>query len=399
MPRLSISRPLLFAGLLFSSLPLVWGCAPKEQSPGGKEDKSDKKDEGSKSGSADPGSSQPKPDNKGGKGSDNNDNDDDNGKDDNKDPGDEGKDSTKDEGAQPKFDIGALPDYEPNDIGCDVDFLFVVDNSNSMADSQKSLSDSVPKFIETITTEIKDLESYHIGVISTDESWFNGHADAKNCATLGGLTVQTQDFSKRPSLSVCIPYANKKNFMTNPDDLAEKFKCAAELGANGNGANERPMGALKASYSKELTKAGACNEGFFRKDAILVVVIITDEEDDHFNTKNDEGKTVQGGSKGNPEDWYKDLLALKDNKPEYLVVLSLVGTPEPNACEITHQPGSPEAGSGQGPKSAEIGARIIEFTKKFGKRGAVGDVCAENYDPFFDKAVSVLSLACDELPG
>lgn len=310
-----------------------------------------------------------------------------------------GDDSEQDPGSgddepdeEPKFDMGVEPDPENKPKRrCDMDFLFVIDNSGSMGDIQKAIATSVPDFVKTVKERIPDLEAYHVGVISTDEGFFNAGGDVNNCARLGGLTVHTLDLARRPANITCVPYANEKNFMSNDDNLDEKFKCAAELGANGSG-NERPMDALLASFSEDLTKKGSCNEDFFREDAILVVVIITDEEDDPRLAENGN----PGGSKGDPADWYKALTAFKKKGPEYLVVLSLVGTPEPNACEQTFQPGTSD--DGKWVKTAEIGERIIEFTEMFGKRGVVGDVCAENFDGFFQEAVNKIKLACDDIP-
>lgn len=302
-------------------------------------------------------------------------------------------------GPEPKFDLGVLPESSklPEDnLGCDIDFLFVVDNSGSMRDEQKNLARSVPKFIATMQSEIKNLESYHIGVISTDESFYNGPALGGPCKELGGLIVRTMPPGD-PSNPVqpggfrdCGPYAKGKNFMTNDDDLSEAFDCAAQIGTLGSG-NERPMDALFASADKKLTEAGKCNEGFLREKAILVVVLITDEEDD-LETKEDGGTN---GSVGGPKEWHKALLDLKGGRPEYLVVLSLIGLPEPNECSETHQTGQLPNLSFEG---AEISPRLKEFTSLFGKRGFVGDVCAPDYGDFFGKAVKVLDLACESAP-
>lgn len=294
----------------------------------------------------------------------------------------------------PMFDMSIPEPEKGKEIGCDIDFLFVVDNSRSMVDNQKSLASSVPDFIQTINKEIDNLQSYHIGVISTDESQYNKVGDVKHCSTLGGLIVRTADYTPgadQPFDRPCHPYASGKFFMTAKDNLDEKFTCAAKLGPMGSG-NERPMDALDAAMSKKLTAKDACNEGFFREDAILVVVLVTDEEDD---IETEDGFT--NGSAGEPKDWYKRLLKFKNNRPEYLVVLSLLGTPKPNLCDYTYEPGG-EPKDGEGIKSAEVSKRLMEFTKSFGKRGVVGDVCADNYDKFFERAVSVLDLACKEIP-
>lgn len=319
---------------------------------------------------------------------------------DEQDPGDE--DGSDVPGSSPKFDLGEIPEVSEKgnpDIGCDIDFLFVVDNSGSMRDEQANLARSVPKFIKTMTQEIENLESYHIGVTSTDEGFFNGPAAGGPCKQLGGLVIRTlavdlDDAGSGPGTGGskdCGPYANGKNFMTSKDKLGEAFTCAARIGTLGNG-DERPMDAMIAATGPQLAESGACNEGFLRKDAILVVVVITDEEDD--KTPNEDG--APQGSNGDPSSWHKTLLQLKDNRPEYLVVLSLIGLPEPNECSETHQTGKVPNLTFEG---AEISPRLKAFTELFGDRGFVGDVCAPDYDPFFQEAVKMLDLACEEAPG
>lgn len=316
-------------------------------------------------------------------------------------PKGEGKDSTdpgedSSQPGQPKFDM-SIP--EPNGNGedpvCDIDFLFVVDNSRSMVDNQKSLANSVPDFIKTIEKDITNLRTYHIGVISTDESKYNEMGDVKHCARLGGLIVRTADYTPGAGTDFdrrCLPYASKKHFMTREDDLNEKFTCAAKLGPMGNG-NERPMDALEAAISDDLTKKGSCNEDFFRENAILVVVIVSDEEDD---VEVEDGST--NGSKGDPKLWHDRLVKFKGGNEELVVVLSLIGNPKPNQCDWTYEPGG-EPKDGKGIKSAEVSKRLIDFTKRFGKRGSIGDICADSYKDFFTKAVETLTEACTEIPG
>lgn len=312
---------------------------------------------------------------------------------------------SKDEEPLPstKFDLGVLPEGEgkPNPdkkAVCDIDFLFVIDNSGSMRDEQINLANSVPKFIQTIQSEIKNLESFHVGVISTDRDMFGSQGGAnQKCAKLGGLKVErprNKDDKVEPGgkagMNVaCGPYANGLSFMTRKDDLEKTFDCAARLGTSGDG-DERPMDALFASMGSELTQKGACNEGFFRKDAILVVVLITDEEDDQRK-----GPMGDTGSKGDPVSWHDELMKFKGDRPEYVVVLSLIGHKEPNECATTIPTGEADK---MGVDGAEISPRLKAFTELFKKRGSVYDVCAKDYSQSFSKAVDILGSACEDLP-
>lgn len=281
-----------------------------------------------------------------------------------------------------KFDQGVFPSLEPGQgrENCDIDFLFVIDNSRSMADEQTNLANAVPDFVKIMKEEIEALERYHIGVVVADGNMNNDPA----CQELGALITRTwgPDSSDR----ACGPYADGFNFMTNADDLDDAFGCAAKTGTSGS-SNERPMDALLRALEPDMLKDGACNAKFLRDDALLVVTIITDEEDDRSGS----GANTQG-SDGDPASWKKRLLEFKGNQPKNLVVMGLIGTPA-SSCDPLLKPTEPVQ-----QKGAQISERLETFIKSFGDRGFVGDVCADNYGQFFRDAVRVVDFACQELP-
>lgn len=306
---------------------------------------------------------------------------------------DPGESDSADDGPEPKFDLGADPEPEKVDEACPIDFLFVIDNSQSMANEQSNLANSVPKFIETIKTKIEDLEEFHIGITSTDA--YSANADIPECRKkMGGFVTQVELATdpldqNGPPPKKCGPYASGKRFMNQADDLSKTFTCAAKLGTVGHGM-ERSMDAMRAAISKEMLAPGACNEGFLRDDALLVVVVITDEEDSikaHL-------PGIQSGSQGDPPDWYKALIDAKGGDERRVVVLGLLGTPAPNDCEVLSDPDEIFVKD----DGAQISPRLIEFVKSFKQRGVVGDVCAPDYGPFFQAAVDTIDVACEELP-
>jgi hypothetical protein len=281
-----------------------------------------------------------------------------------------------------KFDLPPQPDAPPppENTGCTkVDLLFIIDNSGSMADEQDNLSTSFAGFINGIQTQLVDADDYHVGVITTDA--YTGNA--AGCTAMGNLVTKTAGVDS--SNATCTPFVDGMRFMTQNDDLITKFSCAAKPGTEGNG-DEKPMDAVRAALSPAQNGVGACNEGFLRSDALLVLVFITDEEDDHENII-----FVTGGSQGEPIDWFNDIVAVKSGIEQNVVVLSLVGHPKPNFCP---------ADQWDGFDGAEIATRIIQFTNMF-TNGFVGDACAPDYGPIFTDAISVIDSACDnfEPPG
>lgn len=267
-----------------------------------------------------------------------------------------------------------------SDTGCTkVDLLFVIDNSGSMADGQQNLVSSFPALIDGMRTELADTMGYNVGIISSDT-----YLGDISCAPLQDGNLITRTAGVDSSNSVCGPFSSGLRYMTEADDLETQFACAAQIGTSGDG-NERPMSSLVAALSPALTAPGACNEGFLRDDALLVIVIITDEEDDHEV----DGcmQDPQPGSPGEPDGWFQGVIAAKGGDESKVVVLSLVGPDTEPMCPLLDK-------CNGGIDGAEVAHRVIEFTNMF-TYGTVGSIC-EPYGPIFVEAISTIKSACDE---
>jgi hypothetical protein len=191
---------------------------------------------------------------------------------------------------------------------------------------------------------------------------------------MGALVTRTG--GKDSGMEVCSPFAEGARYMTDADDLPAKFACAALIGTDGDN-DEAMMAGATAAISPALNADGACNAGFVRDDALLVLVLITDEDDP--GTCVNGGQSCQG-SPGDPQSWLEDLLAVKEH-PENIVVLSLTRGAPGNAC-------GPEQGT------ETDGARIMELVSMLGPTGRIGDICADSFGPFFDDAVDLVETAC-----
>jgi hypothetical protein len=287
--------------------------------------------------------------------------------------GDGDGDGTVDDGpgAIPtKWDLGTFPDVEIElEQGCSkVDFLFVVDNSGSMGDDQVNLVNNFPNFINGIQTTLENVDEYQVGVVTTDA--YAGNSNG--CNQLGALVTRTG--GSQSSNMTCGPYANGMNFMTEQDNLAMEFACAAQVGSDGNGI-EMGMNAMEIAVRGDLGGVGQCNEGYIREDALLVVVIITDEWDGP-------GDPDILGSSGNAGTWYDTIVTAKGGIPENIVVLSLIHFP---GCE---------------PTDGFYSGDIQPFTAMFGPNGFIGCI-AGDYGMIFNEAVGIIDTACDNFipPG
>jgi len=292
--------------------------------------------------------------------------------------GEAGEAGTADDGADdgPKFDVAMGGDGGSGDgveEVCDkVDLLFIIDNSFSMAQEQSKLIANFPVFASEIQSQLADVDSYHVAVVTTDDygDTPNINEDRPQCRVLGASVT-------RSDAGTCAPYAEGRPFMTNLDDLGTKFSCAADVGTDG-ASTERVGGAIVEAIRPGINDVGACNDGFLRDDALLVIVILTDEND-------------TSSQWGTPNDWADAVIAAKGDREENVVVLSLIwddSNGNPNGCTSNGLP--PLI-----PGDETYGASVVQFTSHF-TNGTVGSVCVADYGPFFSAAISVIGSACDD---
>lgn len=328
---------------------------------------------------------------------DNNDNDDDG-------PGESTGDGDDDGG--PLLDVLGTDDGDEHSeqVGCTkVDFLFVIDNSGSMTEEQMALVTSFPGFISTISDTLM-AQDYHLMVTDTDaasvgassSSIFNNQVMCEPhptccqgaCNGVGGIIIQPPPVqcNGEPCANFPLPTGcdaeigagkdkdqqdqpcgiegGNRYMLDSQPNLEQTFSCAALVGAGGDGL-ERPMDAVMAAIGSQ-SEAGGCNEGFLRDDAVLVVTVITDEDD-------------LNQSEGDPASWKQFLVDAKNGNEQAIVVLGLIA----------------DSGVNGGLCSNNDAPTLRSFVQSF-PHGQLGSVCASDYAPFFEQAVSVIDIACDE---
>ena len=279
------------------------------------------------------------------------------------------------------FGIGVLTMF----MGCNtfdpcskVDFLMVVDNSGSMIDYQERLSEQFSTMVAEIN-KMEDVEDYRIGVVTTDAYALNHDG----CQNMGDLVTRTPKEHTIPFLlklmeakeavargektdqevneeflRTCISDTSKPWLENGDPNIEEKFQCLIEVGALGD-STEKPLESLQNSMTS------SCNKGFYRDDAMLVTLIVTDEDD----------ATAYGPS------IYENVLANREDLPNQMVVLPIVD----NAPKLVafaemfanHYQGNIK--SSDYAKVLETGARKLEMAcDNYGNTCAVGECCMPN---------------------
>jgi len=270
-----------------------------------------------------------------------------------------------------------------------VDLLFVISRQNTMVTEQTQLLASFPGFIETIKQKLEGFD-VHILTANPDGKW-PGHAcDSAWWGCLMyypdcGPYALDYDCETYPSMKtpcdeqlgaglifnagayaaneVCDLHGGHRYIVGDEPDMAGAFECIAKVGVSGGTAL---MGdAMIAALSPKLNGAGGCNEGFLRDDALLVVVFITDFND-------------QGQSYAKTQ--YEAIIAAKGD-PDAVVMLAVVPQPLGDAEPV------PGCTYDDPPHSyADLFSRF-DYT-------FVGDTCAPTYAPFFEQAADKIGEAC-----
>lgn len=296
----------------------------------------------------------------------------------------------------PSFDLGAPPSADDGSpaSGCTkADFLFVIDNSRSMQGKQQALAETFKPFMQQIEANL-ETDDVHVMVVDTDAATL---CTPDNCADPGDSgpvlehclegTQTDGGYACNAVFDACdttmgagvvhpagnwasnmqCPVAGGKRYLDQTDDLEASFDCMARVGTAGH-KRERPMDAMLAA----LDPGNACNAGFLREDAILVITFISDDQcwEDH----------------GDPQSWKDGLAQLK--APEATVVVGFI--PDDGAC--MH-----DGDACDSPADVIDGQHWLEFVESLDDgHGLHGVVCdTAGFADLFGSAVAVIDSTCD----
>jgi hypothetical protein len=164
-----------------------------------------------------------------------------------------------------------------------LDILFVIDNSNSMAEEQVAVAREVTAFVDELKKGGGVPSDFNVGVVTT-AVYLNGRLGSQTFV----LNYPKQAGKLRPvpvdladgGLDLDPPDGERLLVGTDPEFLS-KFARVIRQGTTGSG-QETPFEAVRLALLGDLSKTpldGGGNQGFLRDDARLLVVVLTDEDD------------------------------------------------------------------------------------------------------------------------
>lgn len=162
----------------------------------------------------------------------------------------------------------------------DVDLLFVVDDSSSVADHQIALENGFPAFVTTLSALAGGLPNLHIGVVTPDLGT-KGADDAQPGPAIGSCSGDGQAGALQTNGSAQI----QGNFIIDTQNtdstrtvnytgtLADAFKQIVSVGSAGCPFDQ----SLEAA--KRALNNNPSNTGFMRPGANLGIIFLTDDDD------------------------------------------------------------------------------------------------------------------------
>jgi hypothetical protein len=172
-------------------------------------------------------------------------------------------------------------------VNRDLDLLFLIDDSSSMAPLQQKMRDHLPDFMNVLKGLPGGLPNMHVAVVSSSlGAGAFGNVNGCYPNSVGNLEGKFQHsalctglHSGQNFISSLIDPAAAGGRQNNFDgDITDVFSCIANLGQAGCGF-EHQFEATRAALEKAQNPADPDNAGFLRRDAYLAVVMLTNEDD------------------------------------------------------------------------------------------------------------------------
>jgi hypothetical protein len=323
-----------------------------------------------------------------------------------------------------------------------LDILFVIDNSGSMAEQQAALAANFPRMMDVLEQLDGPLPDLHIGVTTSDvgttsvtgmigpdvgivgSGGCTGHGDngaLRTSAALGGAAFISD-----------VALADGTRARNYTGALRDVFAEIAQVGATGCGF-EQHFAAMSRAFTNP------ANAGFLRTDANLAVVIVADEDDcsvldiamlgadtgtmgpldsfrcTRYGIKCEPDDMINPGSKvdckprtiaplvSDIQPFIDTLVDIKGGDPRAVMVAGIVGPPEPFEIGMQSLGGMPTmtlfpsctfAGVG-GSEDAAPAVRIAAFLDAFPGRSQLTSICSAD----LSIALSQIGASAKKLVG
>ncbi len=277
-----------------------------------------------------------------------------------------------------------------------MDILFVIDDSGSMSEEQANLVSNFPRFIEVLDayrTDAGNPLDYRIGVTTTGR-------DITTVVTFTGFPIPPMTIMESGPFGALLQPSScgmsRKWIESGDADVAGTFSCLANVGTSGSGT-EMPLYMTEAALGPRV--ADGSNAGFLRNDALLAVIVLTDEDDcsrpeDRIEITID--ASSPGGAAGAAD-------ACDPDGPTIVPIERVLSTLDGAKGERGRWAAAGIAGPGPGTCSSSFGdaavaSRLQDFVNRAGANAVFSSICDGDLAGSLMTALDTFDVACQNFP-
>ncbi len=248
--------------------------------------------------------------------------------------GDESTSSTTDPSATSSVESSSSSTGDPETSGStgpscgvdsctDLDILLLVDTSDSMSQWLIPLGNSLPSLFALFDDELSSVCSFHVGIANADRVPDSNTPECQYAGALIQRPSNCSDVEDAPAY-----YSTEVDGAAS--DAFDALQCTILTEGFSGSDDEYMLESLLGALNPVNNAEGACNDGFRRPDANLVILYVSDENDP---TPMDEQDTVA-------ETFQRYL------DPSLVAFISVVGDPTNVAPECVWDPNGGDEGTG-----------------------------------------------------
>ena len=307
--------------------------------------------------------------------------------------GDDDDDDDDDSDVDASRGIDEFADAAPEAACNKMDIVFIIDDSGSMGEEQTNLAANFQVFANLINdyrTESDEPLDYRVAITTTGRT-ITIIQESPQIPGLPPLPPITTTAVGRNGAFVNTCGMPRQWLERDDADMAGKFSCAAAVGINGPGA-EMPLYAMELALVDRI--ADGTNGTFLREDALLAVVVLTDEND---CSRTDDNITLA------PFDDADTVLCAPGTAPlmpvnHFLQTLdTLKGERGRWASAVIAGPGPGQCTSAFG--DAAEATRLKEFVTGAGATSAIfSSICDGDLASSLTAALDLFQTACEGFP-
>lgn len=271
-----------------------------------------------------------------------------------------------------------------------MDILFVIDDSGSMSEEQTNLANNFPMFVDVLdefTTEDGSPIDYRLGVTTTGR-------DGTYIVTISGFppieeNMDGDNGALRQQCGMPRPWIERAD-----PDVSGTFSCEAQVGTSGPSV-EMPL--LMTEWAVTVRIEDGTNAGFLREDALLAVVMLTDENDcsrtddpieEEISGDISAGAAMDQCDPTNPAlvpvgDSIAALDAVKGDRGRWAT--AVIAGPGPGTCSSSFG-------------EAQEATRLKELVDMAGDNAVFSSICEGDLASALTRALETFDAACQSFP-